>query len=52
MSDMEKMPSNNLSAKDSNQQATVIAVSEYDEYLGLCEVMTDEKLKKLVRKIE
>ncbi|PSN69155.1 MFS general substrate transporter [Corynespora cassiicola Philippines] len=29
-----------------------MVVSEYDEYLGLCEIMTDVKLKRLVRKID
>lgn len=49
--DMSKMPSA-FSSKNGNVGTSVAMVSEYDEYLGLCEIMTEDRLKKLVRKIE
>jgi hypothetical protein len=52
MSDSEKTYEPPLAAKDTNCETSVMALSEYDEYLGLCEVMTEEKMKNLVRKIE
>jgi len=52
MTDLEKTTSNALSEKQTHPETSVTALTEYDEYMGLCEVMTEEKLKKLVRKIE
>lgn len=52
MTDMEKTASNPLSEKYTNPETSVTALPEYDEYLGLCEVITGDKMKKLARKIE
>lgn len=50
---MEKTISNAApSEKVAMGETTLATTSEYDEYLGLCEAMTEHKLKKLVRKIE
>ena len=53
MVDMEKTVSNAApSEKMAVGETTLTTTSEYDEYLGLCETMTEDRLKKLVRKIE
>jgi hypothetical protein len=40
------------SEKTTDIETYVATLSEFDEYVGLCEVMSEDKLKKLVRKIE
>ncbi|KAJ4371410.1 hypothetical protein N0V83_004627 [Neocucurbitaria cava] len=52
MADIAKMQSNSLSEEKTNPETSVTAIAEYDEYVGLCEVMTEDKMKKLVRKID
>jgi hypothetical protein len=52
MADIEKTISVVPSEKTDNINSSAVALSEFDEYVGLCEVMTEERLKKLVRKIE
>ena len=52
MASLDRTTSHALSEKQTYPETSVAAVTEYDEYLGLCEAMTEEKLKKLVRKIE
>ena len=52
MGDLVKTQSLPLSEEKTNPETSVTAYSEYDEYLGLCEVMTEDKQKKLVRKID
>ncbi|KAF1845055.1 MFS general substrate transporter [Cucurbitaria berberidis CBS 394.84] len=52
MGELEKTPSIPLSEEKTNPETSVTAISEYDEYLGLCEIMTEDKMKKLVRKID
>lgn len=52
MSALEETNSNAPSGKQAYLETSRSAVTEYDEYLGLCEVMTGDRLKKLVRKVE
>jgi hypothetical protein len=52
MADMGNTKSNALSEKNIQVSTAVTVSAEYEEYLGLCEIMTEEKVKKLVRKIE
>lgn len=44
--------SSEASGKDVPINTSVETLSELDEYHGLCETMTDDKLKRLTRKIE
>lgn len=52
MADIKLRQSNSQTEKDVEHEVSVVVRTEYDEYLGLCEVMMDDKLKKLIRKIE
>jgi hypothetical protein len=52
MADLKMTLSNAAGEKEMEHETSVTVLTEYDEYLGLCETMTDEKLKKLIRKIE
>lgn len=52
MSYQDEKMSSGTSVKDVPVNASVATLSELDEYHGLCETMTDERLKRLTRKIE
>ena len=52
MADMEKTVSRATPSEKMGEVINTNNSSEFDEYLGLCEVMMEEKMKKLVRKIE
>lgn len=51
MADSNEMRLNYQGEKDMGPESVTV-LTEYDEYLGLCEIMTEDKLQKLIRKIE